>query len=169
LCDDARLRAFSLGQNTERGRPARQARSAGVPPAKTKAGKIPALQRGIGLNAARESGSAGVPPAKTKAGKMPALQKGIGLYAATATTPVNGRRRCGGVEADSFLERGHLARFCFCGRDARAPGFAGGIEADSSLERGDLARFCFCGRDARAPGLAGGTPALRVLSQREGP
>ena len=34
------------------------------------------------------------------------------------------------------------------------------------MERGHLARFCFCGRDARAPGLAGGTPALRVLRAR---
>jgi len=48
----------------ERGRPARQARSAGGPPATTNAGKMPALQRGIGLNAVRESGSAGLPPAR---------------------------------------------------------------------------------------------------------
>ena len=49
----------------------------------TNAGKMPALHRGIGLNAVRESGSAGVSPAKkTNAGKMPALQRGIGLNAA---------------------------------------------------------------------------------------
>ena len=42
---------------------------------------MPALQRGIGLNAAREFGSAGVPPAMTNAGKMPALHRGIGLNA----------------------------------------------------------------------------------------
>jgi len=47
----------------ERGCPARKSRSAGVPPAKTNAGKMPALHRGSGLNAVRESGSAGVPPA----------------------------------------------------------------------------------------------------------
>ena len=66
---------------TERGRPARKSGSAGVPPATTNAGKMPALQRGIGLNAVRESGSAGVSPATTNAGKMPALQRGIGLNA----------------------------------------------------------------------------------------
>jgi len=55
--------------------------SAGVPPAMTNAGKMPALQRGIGQNAVRESGSAGVPPATTNAGKMPALHKGIGQNA----------------------------------------------------------------------------------------
>jgi|GEM_PF-5021906 len=56
------------------------------------AGKMPALQRGIGLNAVRESGSAGVSPAKTgsagvplamtNAGKMPALRhrNGPGYY-----------------------------------------------------------------------------------------
>ena len=82
LCEDARLRAFSLGQNTERGRLARQARSAGVPPAMTNAGKMPALHRGNGLNVARESGSAGVPPATTNAGKMPALPRGSGLNVA---------------------------------------------------------------------------------------
>ena len=69
------------GQNTERGRPARKTGSAGVSPAMTNAGKMPALQRGIGLNAARESGSAGVSPATTNAGKMPALQRGSDLNA----------------------------------------------------------------------------------------
>jgi len=71
----------SRPQIWERGRPARKSRSAGVPPATTNAGKMPALHRGNGLNAVRESGSAGVPPAKTKAGKMPALERGIGLNA----------------------------------------------------------------------------------------
>jgi|GEM_PF-1249836 len=48
----------------ERGRLAQKTGSAGVPPAETKAGKMPALHSAIGLNAARESGSAGVPPEK---------------------------------------------------------------------------------------------------------
>jgi len=78
-------------------------------------------------------------------------------------TPVNGRRPCGGVQAASPVERGHLARIFRCGRDARAPRFADGVEADSSMERGHLARIGHGGRDARAPGLAGGTPALPVL------
>jgi len=42
---------------------------------------MPALHRGIGLNAVRKSRSVGVPPATINAGKMPALHKGIGLNA----------------------------------------------------------------------------------------
>gem|GEM_PF-2167988 len=151
------------------------------------------------------------------------------------SSPVDGASRCGDFEANCFVERGHLARICLCGRDARAPGlpggtpalrvlppregpltglrrprrsrgpafhagsrfrsrsepqapftglvgalvncgrdaraprFADGVQADSPVERGHLARICDGGRDARAPGLPGETPALRVLSQREGP
>jgi len=66
----------------ERGCLGRYPWSAGVPPAMTHAGKMPALHKGLGLNAARESWSAGVPPAMTHAGKMPALHKGLGLNAA---------------------------------------------------------------------------------------
>jgi|GEM_PF-5352378 len=39
---------------------------------------------------------------------------------------------------------------------------AGGVEADSSVDRGHLARICDGGRDARAPRFAAGTPALRA-------
>jgi len=72
----------SRRQIWERGRLAGKSGSAGVSPAKTNAGKMPALHKGTGLNAARESGSAGVSPAKTNAGKMPALHRGSGLNAA---------------------------------------------------------------------------------------
>jgi len=57
------------GQITAPGRPAGNLRSAGVPPAMTNAGKMPALHRGIGLKAVRESGSAGVPPAHHEPGR----------------------------------------------------------------------------------------------------
>ena len=40
------------------------------------------------------------------------------------------------------------------GRDAHAPRFADGVQADSSVDRGHLARIRFCGRDARAPRFA---------------
>jgi hypothetical protein len=39
---------------------------------------------------ARKLRSAGVPPAMTNAGKMPAIHRGIGLNSATARSPVNG-------------------------------------------------------------------------------
>jgi len=67
----ARSRAFSLGGNTKRGRPACKSRSEGVSPATTNAGKMPALQRGIGLKAVRESGSAGVSPANHEGSEKP--------------------------------------------------------------------------------------------------
>jgi len=69
-------------QNWERKRLARKTGSVGVPPAMTNAGKMPALHRGIVLNAVRNIGSVGVPPAMTNAGKMPALPRGIVLNAA---------------------------------------------------------------------------------------
>jgi len=47
--------------------------------------------------------SAGVPPATTNAGKMPALQRGSGLNAATATTPVNGRLPPQAVFGPAFM------------------------------------------------------------------
>jgi len=50
---EARSRAFSLVQITQRERLARKTRSAGVSPAKTKTGKMPTLHGGLGLNAAR--------------------------------------------------------------------------------------------------------------------
>jgi len=64
---------------------------------------MPALHKGIGLNAIRESRSAGVPPAMTNAGKMPALHRGIGLYAATTTTPVDGRLPPQAVFGPAFM------------------------------------------------------------------
>jgi len=87
---EARSRAFSLGQNTKRGRLARQARSAGIPAAKTNAGKMPALQRGIGLNTARESGSAGVSPAIQERTERPRER---GLRCATCPKPETAPRR----------------------------------------------------------------------------
>ena len=87
---EARSRAFSLGQNTKRGRPARKTGSAGVPPATTNAGKMPALQRGIGLNAVRESGSAGVPPANHEGSEKPRER---GLRFATGWKPRPGVKR----------------------------------------------------------------------------
>jgi len=68
---EARSRAFSLGQNTERGRLARRARSAGVPPATTNAGKMPALQRGIGLTPSANLGARASRPQITKAARSP--------------------------------------------------------------------------------------------------
>jgi len=65
-------------------------RSADVPPAKTKAGKMPALHRGIGLNAVRESGSAGVSPANHEGREKPRER---GLKFATGPTPRPGVKR----------------------------------------------------------------------------
>jgi len=74
--------------------------------------------------------SAGILPALVMAGGTPALRA---WWAGRPRedrlrrqTPVNGRRRCAGVEAKSSLERGHLARIGHGGRDARAPGLVGG-------------------------------------------
>jgi len=74
----------------EHGRPARQAWSAGVLPAKTNAGKMPALHRGIGLNAVRESGSAGVSPANHEGSEKPRER---GLRFAMGSTPRPGVKR----------------------------------------------------------------------------
>jgi len=69
---------------------AHESGSAGVPPAKTKAGKMPALHRGNGLNVARESGSAGVPPARHDRGEKPRER---GLRFAMGLTPRPGVKR----------------------------------------------------------------------------
>jgi len=68
---EARSRAFSLGQNTERGRLARQARSAGVPPAMTNAAKMPALQRGIGLTPSANLGARASRPQRQMRARCP--------------------------------------------------------------------------------------------------
>jgi len=56
----------------------------------TNAGKMPALHRGIGLNAVRESGSAGVPPAKHEGSEKPRER---GLRFATGWKPRPGVKR----------------------------------------------------------------------------
>jgi len=106
---EARSRAFSLGQNMERGRLARQARSAGVRPATTNAGKMPALHRGIGLNAVRESGSAGVSPANHEGSEKPRKR---GLRFATGSKPRPGvkRRASRPPTADKARQRAFMPR-----------------------------------------------------------
>ena len=94
----------------ERGRLARKSGSAGGSPATTNAGKMPALHRGLGLNAARESVSAAVPPATTNTGKMPALHRGLGLNAAresvsAAVSPANLGARASRPQIKSRLHR----------------------------------------------------------------
>jgi len=77
-------------QIPERGRLARKTLSAGVPPAKTKAGKMSALHRGIGLNTARKSGSAGVSAANYDRSEKPRER---GFRFAMGSTPRPGVKR----------------------------------------------------------------------------
>jgi len=144
----------------ERGCLARQARSAGVPPAKTNAGKMPALHRGIGLNAVRESGSAGVPPAKTNAGKMPALHRGSGLKAvresgSAGVSPAIHERTEKPRERGLRFTMGSKPRPGVKRRASRPPTADKARQRAFSLgqntERGRPARNDKCGQDARAP------------------
>jgi len=104
---EARYGPSRWGQNTERGFLARQARSAGVPPAKTNAGKMPALQRGSGLNAVRESRSAGVPPAIHERTEKPRKR---GLSFARGWKPRPGVKR----RAEDRLRRGRPVNGPLC-------------------------------------------------------
>jgi|GEM_PF-2167462 len=79
----------------ERGRPARK---------KTNAGKMPALQRGSGINAVRESGSAGVPPAIHQRTEKP-RQRGLRFSAWSKPLPGVKRRASRPPPAEKARQR----------------------------------------------------------------
>jgi len=137
LCDDARLRAFAavggLRPGIHAGYPwtnataqgpftgllagakhgARASRpksgNAGVPPATTNAGKMPALHGGIGLNAVRESGSAGVSPANHEGSEKP-RERGLRFAMGSKPRPGVKHRASRPPTADKARQRAFILR-----------------------------------------------------------
>ena len=133
----------------ERGRPGRESGSAGVPPAITNAGKMPALHRGIGLNAVRESGSAGVSAAIHQRTENPRER---GLKFGDGSTPRPGVKR----RAEDRLRRrrpvdgpSRWDKTRSAGVSAAMPGAR--ASRPPCPERGRPARKNKCGQDARDP------------------
>jgi|GEM_PF-396073 len=133
-------------QIPERGRPARKSRSAGVPPATTNAGKMPALHRGSGLNAVRESGSAGVSPANHEGSEKPRKR---GLRFAMGSTPRPGVKR----RAEDRLRRGRPVNGPLCSARVEMRRFSNKKDSYSAARSIDPrllpAPFSACGRGLR--------------------